>query len=82
MRPSSSPEANTLASTSTIEERHLLAGVLPLRIKILGLDAGEGRDPATATILIAKPIDPTNRLPHFLRFLREYLATTGFMACP
>lgn len=79
LHPSSSLKTN---STSIIEEKNLLAGVLPLRIKILGLSAGERFNPASTVILEAKPIDPTNRLPNFLLSLREFVATTGFMVNP
>lgn len=82
LRPLSSLESNTSSSASITEESDLMAEVLPLRIKLLGLSTVEGGDPASTGILVAKPIDPTNRLPHFLRSLRKFVAGTGFMVSP
>ncbi|CAD6579312.1 MAG: hypothetical protein ASARMPRED_009035 [Alectoria sarmentosa] len=86
LRPLSSLESNASSSASITEERDLMAEVLPLRIKLLGLSTiegiVEGGDPASTGILVAKPIDTTNRLPHFLRSLRDFVAGTGFMVSP
>ena len=79
LRPSTSPELGTTSSVSIVEENGLYTGVLPLRINVLGLGAGEGRNPASAVFLRAKAIDPTNRLPHFWFSLQDFLANTGFV---
>ena len=81
-RPPSSLEAKSSSKASIVEKSSLHAGFLPLRIKLFGLSAGMEGNPASAVMLRAKPIDPTNRLPHFLLSLRSFLATTGFMADP
>ncbi len=79
LRPSTSLELGMTSSVSIVEENDLHAGALPLRINVLGLDAGEGGNPVSAAILRAKAIDRTNRLPHFLLSLQHFLANTGFM---
>ena len=79
---SSSLESGTTSRTSIVEEDNLHAGVLPLRINILGLGAGDRGNPASAGKLVAKPIDPTNRLPLFLLCLRNFIAGTGFLVNP
>lgn len=80
LRPSSSLESNTSSRATIVEQGNPFAGVSPLRTNLLGLS--EGWDPALAVIMIAKPIDPTKRLPQFLLSLRGFLATTGFMVNP
>ena len=81
-RPSSGLEAQELSNASTGKRGRFNAGVLPIMIKLQGLTVGEEGNPASAAMLPANPIDPTNRLPHFLLSLRQYLATTSFMVNP
>lgn len=81
-RRSSSLALGTMSSASIVEEINIHAGVLPLRVNILGLGVGEGGNPASTTVVQAKPIDPTNRLAHFLLSLRDLLATTRFVVNP
>lgn len=82
LRPPSGLEATSSSKASIVEKSSLHGGFLPLRIKLFGLSAGMEGNPASTVMLRAKPIDPTNRLPHFLLSLRNFLATTGFMADP
>lgn len=81
LRPSTSLELTT-SRVSIVEKNDLHAGVLPLRINVLGLGAGEGRNPASAVNLRAKVIDPTYRLPHFLLSPEDFLTNAGFMVSP
>ncbi|CAF9913039.1 hypothetical protein IMSHALPRED_000887 [Imshaugia aleurites] len=82
LRLSSCLESGTTSCASIIEENNMHAGLLPLRINVLGLNAAKPQDPASTTRLDAKPIDPTNRLPLFLLCIRNFLAGTGFMTNP
>lgn len=82
LRPSSKLDAKVSSNSSIVKKGSFNAGISPIMIKLLGLNVGEGKNPASTPMLVAQPIDPTHRLPHFLLSLRKFLAATGSMVNP
>ena len=79
LRPSSDLGAKGSSDASILKKGSINAGVSPLTINLRGLSVEEGSNPISASMLVAKPIDATNRLPPLLLSLRKFLTTTGLM---